>query len=588
MFQTKSQEPINRSVGNQLQTIPLAMVISLILFGGIGWRLSYLQIQRGDLNQLKADQNRTRIVPKPPVRGSILDRRGKVLATNRSSYSAYLWPKAYKQKNWVANRNIIAAILNIDAQNLQKRVEDAGYNYPSLIPIASHLTPAQITALEEYHSQFQWVEIDIGKVRYYPQGKFAAHILGYTGELDQEQLEQRKSKGYRLGDVIGKMGVESAYESELRGKWGGLKLEVDGAGRIIRYLGENPAKSGKDLKLTIDADVQKAAEAALGTRKGAIVALDPNNGAVLAMASYPSFDPNIFSTSVTNDTWKELQAQGNPFLNMALRAFPPASTFKIVTDTAGMQSGKYPPNTILGTYPYLSVGGTRFGEWNKRGFGPLGYVSALAWSSNTFHGQIGQGVGGEELIKWARAYGLGKLTGIELQGETAGLIADDAWKRRNFDNWGWTVGDTVNMSIGQGFTTATPLQIAVMFSAIANNGYRVKPHLRETDNQTKQAQRVNLNLKPTTLSTIQQGLRAVVNGGTGSRLNSPDIPPGAGKSGTAEAPPGKAHAWFGAYAPFDKPEIVVVAFAEHSGGGGGSVAAPLVRQVMEAYFKLKK
>ena len=588
MLQTKSPEPINRNVGSQLQTIPLAMVISLILFGGIGWRLSYLQIQRGDLNQLKADQNRTRIVPKPPVRGSILDRQGKVLATNRSSYSAYLWPKAYKQKNWVKNRNIIAAILNIDAQDLQKRVEEAGYNYPSLIPIASHLTPAQITALEEYHSQFQWVEIDIGKVRYYPQGKFAAHILGYTGELDQEQLEQKKSKGYRLGDVMGKMGVESAYESELRGKWGGLKLEVDGGGRIIRYLGENPAKSGKDIKLTIDADVQKAAETALGTRKGAIVALDPNNGAVLAMASYPSFDPNIFSTSVTTETWKELQAQGNPFLNMALRAFPPASTFKIVTDTAGMESGKYPPNTILGTYPYLNVGGTRFGEWNKSGFGPLGYVSALAWSSNTFHGQIGQGVGGEELIKWARAYGLGKLTGIELQGETAGLIADDAWKRRNFDNWGWTVGDTVNMSIGQGFTSATPLQIAVMFSAIANNGYRVKPHLRETDNQTKQAQRVSLNLKPTTLSTIQQGLRAVVNGGTGTRLNSPDIPPGAGKSGTAEAPPGEAHTWFGAYAPFDKPEIVVVAFAEHSGGGGGSVAAPLVRQVMEAYFKLKK
>ena len=588
MLETKSQNLTNRTVGNQLQMIPIATVISLIIFGGIGWRLNYLQIQRGDLNQLKADQNRTRLVPKPPVRGSILDRNGKVLATNRSSYSAYLWPKAYKQNNWIKNRNIIAAILKINAQDLQKRVEAAGYNYPSLIPIARHLNPAQITALEEYHSQFQWVEIDIGKIRYYPQGKLAAHILGYTGELDQQQLEQRKSKGYRLGDVMGKMGVESAYESKLRGKWGGLKLEVDGAGRIIRYLGENPAKSGQDIKLTIDADVQKAAETALGTRKGAIVALDPKNGAVLAMASYPSFDPNIFSSSVTTETWEELQAQGNPFLNMALRAFPPASTFKIVTDTAGMESGKYPPNTILGTYPYLSVGGTRFGEWNKSGFGPLGYVSALAWSSNTFHGQIGQGVGGEELIKWARAYGLGKLTGIELEGETAGLIADDAWKRRNFDNWGWTVGDTVNMSIGQGFTTATPLQLAVLFSAIANNGYRVKPHLLATDNQTKQAQRVNLNLKPTTLSTIQQGLRAVVNGGTGTRLNSPDIPPGAGKSGTAEAPPGEAHTWFGAYAPFDKPEIVVVAFAEHSGGGGGLIAAPLVRQVMEAYFKLKK
>ena len=584
----KPQDLENRTVGRQFQAVPIATVISVIFFGGIGCCLAYLQLQQGEINQLKAEKNRTRIVPKPPVRGSILDRKGKILATNRLSYSAYLWPKAQKQKNWAKNRNIIAQILEIDPADLQKRVETAGYNYPSLIPIARNLTPAQITALEEYHSQIKWVEIDVGKEREYPQGKLAAHIIGYTGELNQAELNQKKPEGYRLGDVMGKMGVESGYEKELRGEWGGLKLGVDGAGRIVSLLGENPAKVGKDITLTIDANVQKAAEQALGTRRGAIVALNPHNGAVLAMASYPSFDPNIFSSPITNEIWQELQSQGNPFLNMALRGFPPASTFKIVTDTAGMESGKYPPHTILGTYPYLNVGGTRFGEWNKSGFGPMGYVSALAWSSNTFHGQIGRGVGGETLIKWARLYGFGNTTGIELKQESSGLIADDAWKRRNFNDWGWTVGDTVNMSIGQGFTTATPLQVAVMFSAIANNGYRVHPHLSQAISQEKQNQRVSLNLKPTTLTTIQRGLRAVVNGGTGTKLNSPHIPPGAGKSGTAEAPPGKAHAWFGAYAPFDKPEIVVVAFAEHSGGGGGSVAAPLVRQVMEAYFKLGK
>jgi penicillin-binding protein 2 len=217
----------------------------------------------------------------------------------------------------------------------------------------------------------------------------------------------------------------------------------------------------------------------------------------------------------------------------------------------------------------------------------MGYVGALSWSSNTFHGQIGRGVGGETLIKWARNYGFGQKTGIELQGETPGLIADDAWKRRNFNDWGWTVGDTVNMSIGQGFTLATPVQVAVMFSATANGGYRVKPHLLETDNQAKQAERVNLNLKPSTISTLRNGLRGVVTGGTGTRLNVPEVPSAAGKSGTAEAPPGKPHAWFGAFAPFERPEIVVVAFAEHSGGGGGSVAGPMVRQVMEVYFQQK-
>lgn len=586
VLKSKTSDYCHRTVGSQLQAIPIVTAISLILFGAIGWRLSYLQLERGDINLQKAQSNRTRIVPKPPIRGSILDRHGRVLATSRQSYSAYLWPKAPQQPNWTKNRDAIAKILQIEPNKLQKKVEEAGYNYPSLIPIARNLTPAEITALQEYKSQLKWVEIDIGKVRHYPQGQLAAHILGYTRELDAEELQQKKPEGYRLGDIIGKMGVESTYEAKLRGKWGGLKLGVDGAGRVVSFLGETPAEAGDTLTLTIDTKVQRAAEAALGTKKGAIVAMKPDTGEVLAMASYPTFDPNIFSSNITSQVWQELQSRGNPFLNLALRAFPPASTFKIVTATAGLESGKYSPSTVLGTYPYISVGGTRFGEWNKSGFGPMGFVSALSWSSNTFFGQIGQGVGGEELIKWARLYGFGKPTGIELTGETSGLIADDAWKRLNFDNWGWTVGDTVNMSIGQGFTSATPLQVAVMFSAIANGGYMVEPHL--VSKEPDELARTSLNLKPTTLSTIQQGLKAVVESGTGTKLQSPDIPSGAGKSGTAEAPPGESHTWFGAYAPFDKPEIVVVSFLEHSGGGGGSVAAPLARQVMDAYFKGKK
>ncbi len=585
MLKSKVQDLGERTVGSQLQAIPIATVISLIFFGGIGWRLNYLQLHQGDLNQQKAETNRTRIVPKQPVRGNIFDRNGKLLATSKQSYSAYLWPKAQKERNWSKNSQIIARILEVEPEELQQKIEAAGHNYPSLIPIARNLTPAQVTALEEYKSQLRWVETDIDKVRHYPQANLAAHILGYTGELNQEQLKQKKSQGYRLGDVIGKMGIEAAYESQLRGEWGGLKLGVNGAGRVVSLLGEKPAESGSSLRLTVDAEVQKAAEQALGGMKGGIVALDPHTGAVIAMASYPSFDPNIFSNTITTEVWQELQSQGNPFLNMTLRAFPPASTFKVVTAVAGLETGKYPANTVLGTYPYLSVGGTRFREWNRRGFGRMGYVSALAWSSNTFFGQIGRGVGGKELIKYARLFGFGKPTGIELRGETGGLIADDAWKRRNFRNWGWTVGDTVNMSIGQGFTSATPLQVAVMFSAIANDGYRVTPHLVQGE---VGVEKIDLKLQPNTISTVKRGLRAVVDGGTGGRLNSPTTPPGAGKSGTAEAPPGDSHTWFGAYAPHDKPEIVVVAFAEHSGGGGGSVAAPMVRQVMEAYFQPQK
>ena len=303
------------------------------------------------------------------------------------------------------------------------------------------------------------------------------------------------------------------------------------------------------------------------------------------MVSYPTFDPNVFSSRITPEIWKKLQGKGNPFVNRAMRGFPPASTFKIVTQTAGMESGKYPPNTVLGTYAAINVGGTLFREWTGAGFGSMGYVGALAWSSNTFHGQIGRGVGGPTLIEWARRYGLGQETGIELGEESPGLIADDAWKQERF-NWGWTDGDTVNMSIGQGFTLATPLQMAVVFAVPANGGYKVKPHLLKDDGEAKQ-ERESLNLKPGTVSKLRQGLRAVVASGTGRALSVPELPPAGGKSGTAEAPPGEDHAWFGAFAPFDKPEIVVVAFAEHSGGGGGSVAAPMVRQVMEAYFKNK-
>jgi len=574
-----------RTVGRNYQSVIVMLIVSLFLVGAMGSRLAYLQLVQGERNRQLAENNRIRLVPKQPVRGNIFDHKGKVLASSRLSHSVFLWPVALKKDEWPQTRQRLSQLLTIPEDEIQKRVERAGFDSPSLIRIERGLSPAQITALQEYSHQLDGIEVDIEAVRDYPNGDLAAHVLGYTGELNDRELGQRRAEGYRMGDVAGKMGVEEAFEPTLRGEWGGQQVEVDGAGRVLRILGEKEAKSGKDLQITLDLKTQKAAEAALGNQKGGIVALDPRNGAVLAMVSRPTFDPNIFSSRITPDMWKQLQGKGNPFVNRAMRGFPPASTFKVVTQTAGMESGKFGPGTVLPTFAALNVGGTSFGEWNRAGFGPLGYQQAMAWSSNTFHGQIGKGVGGPTLIKWARNYGFGQPTGIELSEEAAGLIADDTWKRERF-NWEWTVGDTVNMSIGQGFTQATPLQVAVMFAVPANGGYRVKPHLLK-DNQALSNWRVSMEMKPSTIETLRKGLRAVVDGGTGQVLNVPHLPPVAGKSGTAEAPPGKPHAWFGAFAPFDKPEIVVVAFAEHSGGGGGSVAAPMVKQVLEAYFDAK-
>lgn len=575
-----------KTVGENHQYIFIMLLISLFLLGGIGTRLAFLQLIEGEKYHQKAENNRIRINPKPPVRGNLYDRKGRVLAATRLSHSVYLWPRVQKQDNWGEIRQFLAHTLNIPEAQLQAKVEQEGYDSPTLIRIGRYLTPKQITAIEENRHKIEGVLVDVDTVRLYPHKELASHVLGYTREINAEQLKQRKSQGYRMGDIIGKMGAEYAFESKLRGEWGGILLEVDGAGKAQRLLGIQEASSGKDITLTLDIDLQKSAEAALGERKGAVVAIDPRDGAVLAMASYPRYDPNVFSGNITSEIWKKLQGKGNPFINRALRGFPPASTFKIVTATAGMESGKYPPKTILPTFAYLYVGGTAFGEWNRAGFGPMGYVRALQWSSNTFHGQIGRGVGGETLIKWARNYGFGSKTGIELPEDYQGLIADDAWKRKRF-NWEWTQGDTVNMSIGQGFTSATPLQVAMMFAVPANGGYKIIPHLYK-DQKTFLEKRQSLNLKPDTISTLRKGLRAVVTGGTGTKVNSPYIPSPAGKSGTAEAPPGKAHAWFGAYAPYENPEIVVVAFVEHSGGGGGSVAGPIVRQVLETYFQKAK
>jgi penicillin-binding protein 2 len=444
-----------------------------------------------------------------------------------------------------------------------------------------------VTALAEYSNEMEGVVVDAEAVRYYPNGDLAAHVLGYTGEMSDGQLEKyrQKNKDYRLGDVVGQMGIEASYEDLLRGEWGGQQVEVDGTGQVVRVLGRKQTMTGRDVRLTIDLDLQRAAEAALGNRKGAVVAIDPRNGGVVAMVSRPTFDPNLFSKRLTAAQWEQLQSEDHPFVNRAIQGFPPASTFKIVTTTAALESGKFSLDTVLQTYPSLLIGGIEFGDWNRAGFGPLDLVGAMAYSSDTFFYQIAMGIGDRILIDWTRRYGFGRKTGIDLPDESAGLVPDDPWKREAVGE-GWFLGDTVNMSIGQGFLQSSPLQVAVMFAVPANGGNLVKPHLLK-DNEEAKTWRESLNLQPSTVTTLQDGLRAVITYGTGTSVAS-DVVEIAGKSGTAEDFGRKSHAWFGAYAPLNKPEIIVVAFCENSGGGGGSTAGPIVRQVIEAYFNPKK
>lgn len=578
-----------RTVGRNYQSIVL-IIFTLLMTAGIGARLAYLQIVEGQYYRKRAESNRIRMIPKQPERGNIFDRNGKLLASTRYPRSVYLWPMAHTKPSWAVVGPRLAKILEIPQEEIEKKLQDAGPNSSSLIRIARDLNEAQITAIKEYENELQNVEIHTEAVRYYPHGRELAHVLGYTRELTAEQLQDKKKQGYRLGDVIGQMGVEKAYEKVLRGEWGGQQVEVDGAGRPLRVLGEKQAKPGNDIRLTIDLDMQLAAEKALGDRNGAIVALDPKNGAVLAMVSHPTFDPNIFSKQkLTQKDWQSVQGEEHPLVNRALSAFPPASTFKIVTTTAGLESGKFSPSTVLQTYGSLTVGGTTFGEWNHAGFGALGFVGAMQWSSDTFFYQIGKGVGGPTLIKWTRKYGFGQKTGFEFASEESkGLVPDEEWKQKVW-KMPWTVGDSINMSIGQGALLTTPLQVAVMFAVPANGGYRVQPHLLK-DNEEAKSWREDVHMKPSTVKILRESLRKVISDGTGKVLNKPTVPPVAGKSGTAEAwnrGVKQNHAWFGAYAPADNPEVLIVAFAEHSGGGGGSVAAPMILQIMEGYFQRK-
>jgi penicillin-binding protein 2 len=570
-----------RTVGQGNQSWVLMGVLGLGLIGGIGSRLFYLQLSQGAKNRQLAENNRVRTVAKPPVRGNIYDRKGRLLAGNKLSHSIFIWPLATKRENWLKTRQRIAEILDLDEQVIQTKVTGVSINSTQRVRIVRDLSEAQITALQEYGADKEGIDVDIESVRYYPGGQLAAHVLGYTGEMNDLELKKRRPQGYRLGDVTGKMGLESTLESRLRGEWGGTQVEVDGAGRLQQFLGQKVSKPGQDVTITIDLELQKVAEAALGSHKAAIVAMDPRTGEILAMASRPAFDPNSLSGRISPAVWKQLQGQDHPFVNRALSPFPPASTFKIVTTTAALESGKFKPDTILQTYPSLRIGGFTFADWNHAGFGPLGFPGALKWSSDTFFYQVGQRVGGPTMIDWTRKYGYGKKTGIELPEESKGLVADDTWKQLNY-KMHWSIGDTINMSIGQGFLQATPLQVAGMFAVPANGGYHVQPHL--VKDPGKREWRESMNLKPSTIATLRKGLREVVDGGTGAAMNTQTIPKAAGKSGTAEAPPGPSHVWFGSYAPVDKPEIVVVAFGEHTGGGGGKTAAPMVLKVMEAYF----
>lgn len=591
-FTQRKTSPFNptenmRTMGKGMRAAILFLLGVLMLLGILGGRLFYLQLIEGDLNQQLAENNRIRLIAKPPERGRLFDRKGNILASSRLAHVVYLWPIAQSKDKWEPIINRLAELMGVPAQNITDKLEQEGYNSPNLVRVSTAISAKLVTVLLEHSLELPGVKVEPEAVRYYPNGDMAAHLLGYTGELTAEELPKLREKGYRPGDVIGKAGVEYAFENMLRGEWGGQQVEVDAFGKVLRILGQKPPKAGNAVKLTIDLDLEKAVEKILGEQQGGIVAMNPNNGEILAMVSHPAFDPNLFSGKISEATWKRLQEKDHPFVNRTLQVYPPASTFKVVTMTAALESKAFGTNDVLPTYPYLDVGGFQFWDHNKAGFGTIGFYEAMAYSSNTFFGQVGMRVGERTLAEWSHKYGYGEYSGIEIkEEETKGTVPDPEWKQKVVGE-PWYVGNTLNMSIGQGDVQANLLQVSMMTSGVANGGFKIRPHLLLEDNDAREWKQ-SLNISPTNLAALQKSLKSVFEFGTASSLSSAEIAM-AGKSGTAQDPPRPNHAWFTVYAPFEKPEIVVTVFAENAGGGGGSaIAAPLAVQTVEAYMQIKK
>ncbi|MEB3253352.1 MAG: penicillin-binding protein 2 [Synechococcus sp.] len=582
-----------------LRQQPLVLLVVVLLFcGAMVARLVWMQLLEGPRFRELADENRIRLVPRSPMRGRLLDRRGRVLASSRLTYSLYLEPRLVSDADWPDLRDRLSRLLKLDPELLDQRRQRGPDPDGYRTTLVLDLEPEQVLRFREQALGLKGAQVDVDILRHYPHGTLAAHALGYTQPITEKEYGFLAEKGYRIRDRIGRTGVEAAYESHLRGKWGGQMLEVNAMGEVQRNLGDRPSEPGRDLTLTLDLDLQRVAEKVLADKPGgAIVALNASDGAVLALASKPGFDPNFFSKLIM--TQKEYDAlfanPSKPLLSRAMNPYDPGSTWKPVTAMAGMESGKFPPDTKLKTTACITYGGHCFPDHNGKGFGTIGYADALRHSSNTFFYQVGVGVGSLALKRAADQLGFQQKTGIEIGWEeSVGLVGDEPWADRG-RGWAepgtvpWIPEDMASASIGQSVVQITPLQLARAYAVFANGGWLVTPHLAAgTIDWMGPEHRRRVEMQPETLRTIRQGLRKVVSAGTGFGLNGPGIPSAAGKTGTAEdSTGGPDHAWFGTYAPYPDGEIVVVAFAQNTPGGGSVHALPMAKQVLAEWQRTR-
>ena len=597
--------------------VGIAGFVVLLAFGLLAARFFFLQVLQHDIYQAKAEENRISIVPVPPNRGLIVDRNGEVLARNYSGYTLEISPR--KVKDIEGTIDELATLIDITARDRArfKKLLAETRNAESL-PIRTRLSDEDVAKFAANRYRFEGVEIKARLFRQYPYGEIASHVLGYMGRINQTDQAKLEEEGvdsnYRGTDSIGKSGIEASYQHELHGTTGFEQVEIDAAGRGIRTLSRTPSQSGNSVALTLDMKLQQVAENAFGERRGALVALEPGTGAVLALVSKPGFDPNLFVDGIDPQSWAELNnSPDRPLNNRAIAGvYPPGSTFKPFMALAALELGKRTPRSTINDPGYFIFGERRFRDSKPGGHGVVDLYKSIVVSSDTYYYQLANDMGIDAIAGFMKNFGFGARTGVDLQGEAPGVLPSPEWKMKRFrrpEQQRWYAGETISIGIGQGYNAYPPMQLAQAMATLVNGGEMYRPHLvayidnpRTGERRMVEPELVNkVSMRPENVEFVKRAMAGVNKEGTGARAFAGAQFTSGGKTGTAQVVAIKQnekydeakvaerlrdHSLFIAFAPVERPRIALAVIVEN-GGFGARAAAPIARTVLD-YFLLGK
>jgi len=553
----------------------------ILMFSTLFAALLNLDLLQGAKFRRLSDSNCIRLITQSGARGNILDRAGEIIVDSRISYDVLILPQELNQIDRILGG--VSGILEIGVKELKAAFRNNYFSSSIPVTVASNIDLKKAILLGEYKLEEPSIIIQPRPLRHYPYGALASHVIGYVNEIDRWRLTKLEDYGYKTKDIVGFGGVEEKYDYYLRQEEGGLSVEVNHRGKFMRVLGFEPPCNGKDIQLTLDLKIQKIAEESLSGRKGSIILMDPQSGEILALANYPNFNPAVFVNKRTRLIAGLFNNPDSPLINRAISSsYPPASVFKVVLASAGLELKKINLYTSFLCRGSTMVGARKFSCWDVHGVQDI--ISAIAHSCDVFFYKTGLLVGAQNIHDYALKLGLGRSLGFELPYETSGFIPSPLWRKINkFQKW--FDGDTANLSIGQGDCLVTPLQAANMMAVFANGGYLPSPYIIKTvgvlDLSEKKKKLSRVAFKKSTFEIIRRGLRAVVSDpkGTGNVLSGLGVSV-AGKTGTAQVSRGATHAWFIGFFPYDKPKYVICVLLEN--GGPGHAASVVARQIIEA------